>query len=116
MTWILFLALFPITFYWLRRVWRVAVRKNYSEVALKRGESPANPAKYAPYATAINLIGAAALIYVVLGVVSGSLAYETWSAIAGSTIWLKLILDFALSRHAHFQVNKKKPAAGAAKK
>lgn len=113
MTWILFLALFPITFFWLRRVWRVAVRKDYSEVALKRGESPANPAKYAPYATAINLIGSAALLYAVFGVVSGSLAYETWSAIAGSTIWLKLILDFALSRHAHFRVDKKKPAATA---
>ncbi len=113
MTWILFLALFPITFFWLRRVWRVAVRKDYSEVALKRGEPPANPAKYAPYATAINLAGSATLIYVVFGVVSGSLAYETWSAIAGSTIWLKLILDFALSRNAHFKVDKKKPAAAA---
>jgi len=113
MTWILFLALFPITFFWLRRVWRVAVRKDYSEVALKRGESPANPAKYAPYATAINLTGSAALIYAVFGVVSGSLEYQTWSAVAGSTIWLKLILDFALSRHAHFTVHKKKPATGA---
>lgn len=113
MTWILFLALFPITFFWMRRVWRVAIRKDYSEVALKRGESPTNPAKYAPYATAINLTGSAALIYAVFGVVSGSLAYETWSAIAGSTIWLKLILDFALSRHAHFKVDKKKPATAA---
>lgn len=113
MTWILFLALFPITFFWLRRVWRVAIRKDYSEVALKRGESPPNPAKYAPYATTINLIGSAALIYAVFGVVSGTLAYEAWSAIAGSTIWLKLILDFALSRHAHFKVDKKKPATAA---
>ncbi|MDP2134654.1 MAG: hypothetical protein Q8J99_13695 [Sulfuritalea sp.] len=113
MTWILFLALFPITFFWMRRVWRVAIRKDYSEVALKRGESPTNPAKYAPYATAINLTGSAALIYAVFGVVSGSLAYETWSAIAGSTIWLKLILDFALSRHAHFKVDKKKSATAA---
>jgi len=28
MTWILFLALFPITFYWLRRAWRIVVRKD----------------------------------------------------------------------------------------
>jgi hypothetical protein len=27
--------------------------------------------------------------------------YETWTAIAGSTIWCKFMLDFALSRHAH---------------
>jgi hypothetical protein len=82
------------------------VRKDYSEVALKRGESPANPRKYAPVSIAVSLIGAIALIFVVFGVVSGSLAYETWSAIAGSTIWLKLILDFAVSRHAHFVVGK----------
>ncbi len=118
MTWILFLALFPITFYWLRRAWRIVVHKDLSEVALKRGESPVNPAKYAPYAVAINLVGSAVLMYVVFGVVSATLAYETWSAIAGSTIWLKLILDFALSRHAHFAVKTKKPtnAAGLKKK
>jgi hypothetical protein len=27
--------------------------------------------------------------------------YQTWSAIAGVTIWLKFIADFILSRHAH---------------
>ncbi len=113
MTWILFLALFPITFYWLRRVWRVVVRKDLSEVALKRGEPPANPAKYAPYAVAINLVGSAILIYVIFGVISATLSYETWSAIAGSTIWMKLILDFGVSRHAHFVVKTKKPANAA---
>jgi hypothetical protein len=109
MTWILFLALFPITFYWLRRAWRVIIKRDFSEVALKGGESPPDPAKYAPYVTAVNLIGAAALIFVIFGVVSGSLAYATWSAIAGSTIWLKIIMDFALSRSAHFVVKKKAP-------
>jgi hypothetical protein len=106
MTWLLFLALFPITFYWLRRAWRVGLRHDLTEVALKRGESPKDPAKYAPYAVAVNLVGSAVLIYVVIGVVSATLAYETWSAIAGSTIWMKLILDFAISRHAHFEVKK----------
>lgn len=101
MTWILFIALFPITFFWLRRVWRIVIRRDFSEVALKRGESPPNPARYAPYAVAINLIGSAILILVILGVVSATLAYETWSAIAGSTIWMKLIFDFILSRQAH---------------
>jgi uncharacterized membrane protein len=108
MTWILFLALFPITFFWLRRAWRIAVRRDLSEVALKRGEPPANPAKYAPYVLAVNLIASAVLLYVVIGVASATLSYEVWSAIAGSTIWLKLILDFALSRHAHFAVKEKK--------
>jgi len=113
MTWILFLALFPISFFWLRHVWRIAVRKDLSEVALKRGEPPANPQKYAPYALAINLLASIFLIVAIFGVVSGSMPYEVWSAIAGSTIWLKLILDFALSRHAHFKVDKKKPAGKA---
>jgi hypothetical protein len=108
MTWILFLALFPITFYWLRRAWKILFRRDFSEVALKRGESPPNPEKYAPYSAAINVIAAGILIVVILGVVSATMAYETWSAIAGSTIWMKLIFDFILSRQAHPIVKKKK--------
>ena len=103
MTWLLFLALFPITFYWLKRAWRIVVKRDLSEVALKRGESPPNPAKYAPWALLINLVASGVLIFVIIGIIAGSLEYETWSAIAGSTIWLKIILDFALSRHAHMK-------------
>ncbi len=102
MTWILFLALFPITYYWLRRAWIIIVRRDFSEVALKRGEPPPHPEKYAPWAAAINLVAAAILIFVILGIVTGSLAYDTWSAIAGSTIWMKIIFDFILSRQAHW--------------
>ncbi|MEW6164040.1 MAG: hypothetical protein AB1642_03160 [Pseudomonadota bacterium] len=111
MTWILFLALFPITFYWLRRAWRIVVKRDFSEVALKRGEPPPHQEKFAPYAAAINLIASAILIFVIIGVFSGSLAYATWSAIAGSTIWMKIIFDFILSRHAHLLGTKKKPDA-----
>ncbi len=108
LTWILFLALFPITFFWVRRGWRIVVKRDYSEVALRRGESPANPAKYAPYAAAINLIAGAITLTTIVLVVAGSLSYETWSAIAGSTIWMKFIFDFILSRQAHPIVVKKK--------
>lgn len=108
MTWLLFLALFPISYYWLRRAWRIIIQRDFSEVALKRGEPPPNPEKYAPYAAAINLIATAVLLYVIVGVAFAFLAYETWSAIAGSTIWLKIITDFALSRHAHFVVKNKR--------
>ncbi len=101
MTWILFLALFPIAFYWLRRVWRILVKRDYSEVALKRGESPQNPEKFALAAAGINLLGGIIIIGTILGIVTGSLAYESWSAIAGSTIWMKFIFDYILSRHAH---------------
>ena len=101
LTWILFLALFPIAFFWFRRVWRIVVKRDFSEVALKRGEPPANPAKFAPYAALINFIAGIIIVFVIIGVVSGSLEYQTWSAIAGSTLWMKFIFDFILSRQAH---------------
>lgn len=100
-TWILFLALFPMAFFWLRRAWRIAIKKDFSEVALKHGQSPANPEKYAPYETAINLIAGGIALAVIGSVVMGALEYSTWSAIAGSTIWCKFFASFALSRHAH---------------
>ena len=40
LTWVLFLALFPIAFFWLRRAWRILLRADYSEVAIKGGEPP----------------------------------------------------------------------------
>lgn len=101
LTWILFLALFPIAFYWFRRAWRIVVKRDFSEVALKRGVSPANPEKFAPYAAAINFIAGIIIVFVIIGILSGTLEYETWSAIAGSTLWMKFIFDFILSRQAH---------------
>lgn len=101
LTWILFLALFPIAFFWLRRAWRILARGDYSEVALKRGETPPNPKKFAPYAAAINLIAGIVAVWVIFSVLLGIMEYQTWSAIAGVTIWLKFIADFILSRHAH---------------
>ena len=125
LTWILFLALFPITFFWLRRAWRIVVKRDFSEVALKRGESPPNPEKYAPYAAAINLVAGGVIIfivswvvlYVAFGVGGSAPDYETWSAIAGSTIWCKFFADFILSRQAHPMVIKKreKPASATEK-
>lgn len=108
MTWILFLALFPITFYWSRNAWRILFRRDYSHVALKRGMPPPDPAKFALFAAAINLIGAGIIVFVILGIVMGSMAYATWSAIAGSTIWMKIVFDFILSRHAHMNLGRKR--------
>ena len=101
LTWVLFLALFPIAFFWLRRAWRILLRADYSEVAIKGGEPPANPKKFAPYAGAINLIAGLIVLWLIANILLGRLAYDTWSAIAGMTIWLKFIADFILSRHAH---------------
>lgn len=100
MTWLLFLALFPMAFFWLRRVWRIVFRRDYSEVALKGGEPPPNAAKYAPYTAAINLIAGAIAVTVILMVLVGGVPYETWTAIAGSTIWMKFFADFIVSRQA----------------
>lgn len=101
LTWILFLALFPMAFFWYRRAWRILIKRDYSEVAIKGGESPANPARWAPYEMAINATAALAVTYVIVGVAIGALHYNTWTAIAGTTIWCKFLLTFALSRQAH---------------
>jgi len=108
LTWILFIALFPISFYWLRRAWRIIVRRDFSEVALKRGESPPNPARFAPFSAVINLVGASLLIFVILSVLLVQPDYQTWSAIAGMTIWCKIFIDFGLARHAHGFAKRKK--------
>ena len=106
LTWILFLALFPMAFYWLRRAWRILVRRDFSEVALMGGQSPPHPEKFAPYEMAVNLVAGTVVVVVIVAVLLGQLDYATWSAIAGSTIWCKFFADFALSRHAHAGVAK----------
>lgn len=111
LTWILYLALFPIAFFWLRRAWRIIFRRDFSEVALKRGESPANPEKFAPYTAAVNLVGGAVVLAVIGGVLAGAFEYDTWSAMAGITIWCKFFADFIVSRHAHTFPPKKKSDA-----
>lgn len=103
LNWVLFLSLFPLAFIWLRRAFRILFLKDFSEVALRRGEPAPNPEKYAPYTAAINLVAGAILVYVIFGVVVTAMPFATWTAIAGSTLWSKLFLDFALSRQAHWQ-------------
>lgn len=100
--WIFLLALFPVAFFWLRRAWRILVKRDFSEVALKKGMPPANAEKYAPYEMAINLVGGTVMVGVLVAVIGfQALASEDWIAIAGSTLWIKLFLSFALSRQAH---------------
>jgi len=108
--WILFLAIIPMTFIWLRRAWRIFIKHDYSEVALKRGEAPPNARKWAPVTGIINLaagtVGLLILLSVPLwvftGIRIGSLPeYESWSAVAGSTLWIKVFADYIVSRQAH---------------
>jgi len=100
-TWILFLALFPMAFFWLRRAYRILFRRDFSEVALKGGEPPPNPEKWAPWEMIINALAGLVILFTILGILLGSLEYERWTAIAGTTIWSKFFVSFALGRHAH---------------
>ena len=109
MTWLLFLALFPMAFFWLRRAWRIFFKKNYSEVAIKRGMPPANPKKWAPIVGILNLVCGSIAVWVIIAVLLGLYPYDTWSAIAGITIWSKIIADFIIRFQAHpIQFGKKK--------
>ena len=105
---ILFLALFPIAFFWFRRAWRILFKRDFSEVALKGGMPPANPARYAPYTLAINLIGGTVIVFTIFGIVTGTMDFDAWTATAGVTIWFKFFADYILSRHAHPIVPKRK--------
>jgi len=110
-TWMLFLALFPMAFFWLRRAWRIFIKHDYSEVALKGGESPPNPKKWAPATGIVNLAaGGTALVTIVCVVLLPSVfPYKTWSSIAGVTLWMKIFADFIVSRQAHpFELGRKK--------
>lgn len=108
-TWMLFIALFPMAFIWLRRAYRIFIKKNYSEVALKRGEAPPNPEKWAIATGSVNLIAGSAALIAIFGVVFALLPYKTWSSIAGVTLWMKIFADFIVSRQAHpFELGRKK--------
>lgn len=100
--WIFLLALFPVSFFWLRRAYRILVKRDFSEVALKKGLPPANAEKYAPYEMAINLVGGVVMVGVLVAVLGfQALKSEDWIAIAGVTLWIKLLGSFALGRQAH---------------
>lgn len=102
LNWIFLLALFPVAFFWLRRVWRIMVKRDFSEVALKKGVPPPDAEKYAPFEMAINLVGGIVMVGVLVAVLGfQALERQDWIAIAGSTLWMKLFASFALSRHAH---------------
>lgn len=107
LTWILFIALFPMAFFWLRSAWRIQIKRDFSEVALKRGVPPPDPEKYAPYAMGINLLAGGIAVGVILAVLFTQMPYESWTAVAGSTIWCKFFANFVLSRHAHASPRKK---------
>jgi hypothetical protein len=107
MNWIMFLGMFPLAFFWLRRAWLIGIRKDYSYVALKRGKPPENPEKYWFPSTLLNLISGIVIAVVIFQIIIAGISYETWTAISGITIWMKLFGEFILSRHAHSIFKKK---------
>lgn len=121
-SWILFISLFPMAFFWLRRAWRIFKQHDYSEVALKRGEPPADAEKWAPYTGTVNLCAGLAAVWVLLGVpfwIATGIKlgpfenFSAWSSVIGVTLWMKIFADFIISRQAHpFVFGKKKKAAG----
>jgi len=111
-TWLLFLALFPMAFFWLRRAYRIFIKKDYSEVALKRGEAPADPKKWAPATGIVNLAAGGTALVTIIGVLLALFPYKTWSAMAGVTLWFKVFADYIVSRQAHpFELGRKKDQA-----
>jgi hypothetical protein len=115
-TWLLFLALFPMAFFWLRRAYRIFVKKDYSEVALKRGEAPPNPEKWAMATGLVNLAAGGTALVTAIGVLLTFVGfqnffspYKRWSSIAGVTLWMKIFADYIVSRQAHpFVLGRKK--------
>lgn len=100
--WIFLLALFPVSFFWLRRAWRIFFKRDFSEVALKKGVPPPDAERYAPYEMVINLLGGVVMVGVLVAVLGfQALTSDQWIATAGVTLWLKLFASFALSRQAH---------------
>lgn len=113
--WIFLLVLFPVAFFWLRRVYRILVNRDFSEVALKKGLPPPNAEHYAPYEMVINLVGGVIMVGVLVAVLGfQALKSEDWIAIAGVTLWMKLLFSFLLGRQAHGLGPAKRKRKGAA--
>ena len=113
--WIIYLALYPMAFIWLRRAYRIIAKRDFSEVALRRGEPPENPEKYAPFTAATNLVAGTVIGSTAVAVFAVPLPFQTWTAIAGSTLWIKIFADFVISRQAKLKLGRylkeeKKPA------
>lgn len=111
--WIIYLALYPMAFIWLRRAYRIIVKRDFSEVALRRGEPPPNPEKYAPYTAATNLLAGSVALVVAISVFAVPLPFQTWTALAGSTLWIKIFADFVISRQAVLKLGRKPKTAEA---
>lgn len=111
LTWILFIALFPMVFFWWRRAFRIYVKGDYSEVCIRKGKAPEKPKKWAMISGVINIVAGSMALLVIVKVLLFTYYYKdinfiadsfnAWSEVAGVTIWGKIIADYILKRQAH---------------
>ncbi|MDA0189863.1 MAG: hypothetical protein OSW77_05935, partial [Proteobacteria bacterium] len=57
----------------------------YSQLLLGR------QARFAPWPGVVNLLAGGIVVFVIGNVLAASMEYQTWSAIAGITIWMQFI-------------------------
>ncbi len=103
LTWVMFIGMIPLSIFWIRRGIRVALKKDHDKIVLKKGKSPVNLRKYILPVILVNLTAGLIIATVVVFIVAAGIDYNTWTAVAGMTIWGKLFADFIISRHAHWK-------------
>ncbi len=111
MAWILFLALFPMVFFWWRKAWRIFFKKDYSDVCIKKGKAPARPKKWAIFVGIGNILSGAVALLIIVKVGLFTYYYHdinfiadtfsAWSEVIGITIWVKILFEFILKQQAH---------------
>jgi hypothetical protein len=101
LAWLLLLLGVALAALCLKRAWTIIVRRNYAEVAVRRGASPRQPERWAPYAAGIHLVGGALMIGAVLCALLGLAPFATWTSAIGLTLWAYLFALSMLARTAH---------------
>lgn len=111
LAWLLLLLGLALAALCFRRAWTILVKRNFAEVAVRRGEAPADPERWAPYAAVIHLVAGAVVSAAVLAALLGWAPFETWSSAIGLTLWTYLFALHMLARRAHVRGGRDKGAA-----
>lgn len=112
-TWILFLAMPAIAFVWWRKAFQILIKKDFSNVLLKKGESPKKNLKVWGYLIATsNFLAGGVIFFVLFKVLLFAVFYykdlnavhfnfDVWSEATAITIWVKFIVEFIFKQQAH---------------
>ncbi|PPE69109.1 hypothetical protein IS481_02470 [Caldimonas thermodepolymerans] len=101
LAWLLLLLGIALAALCLKRAWTIIVRRNFAEVAVRRGQPPRDPERWAPYAAGIHLVCGALMTGAVLAALLGLAPYATWTGTIGLTLWGYLLALHLLARAAH---------------